>query len=306
MSSQENYLNELSTIRDFIRWGMSQFNAAQLFYGHGTDNSWDEALQLVLFSLHLPLDIRPELLDAKLTTEEKKELLRLFKLRIEDRIPLPYLVHKAFFADLEFYVDERVLIPRSPMAELIENHFQPWIEPDKVERILDLCTGSGCIAIAMAYAFPEAVVDASDISSDVLAVAYINREKHNLETQVNLIESDLYSQIPPNKYDIIVSNPPYVGEADMAAVPPEYRHEPKLALVGGGQDGLDLVEKMLRAAPRYLTPNGILVIEVGESEQALIERYPEVPFLWLEFARGGSGVFLLTAEQVQQYFGNVV
>lgn len=304
LHDQLDYAPELTTILDFLRWGMSHFNSAQLFYGHGTDNSWDEALQLVLLSLNLPLDMRPELLNAKLTSAEQRHLYSLFKRRIEERIPVPYLTNKAFFAGLEFYVDSRVLIPRSPIAELIDNHFEPWVEPAKVCRILDLCTGSGCIAIAMAYAFPEAVVDAADISTDALVVAKINCDKHGLESHVNLITSDMFNAIPPNKYDIIVSNPPYVGEADMAAVAKEFQHEPSLALRGGDEDGLYLVEQILAKAAAYLSPEGILVVEVGESEQALVQRYPLVPFLWLEFSSGGRGIFLLTAQQLQQYFGS--
>lgn len=303
MASTLEHCKELTTLQDFIRWGMSRFNAAELHYGHGTDNSWDEVLQLVLFSLHLPLNLRPELLNAHLTTEEKKALTLLFKRRIEERVPVPYLTHKAFFAGLEFYVDNRVLIPRSSIAELIENYFQPWIETEKVNRVLDLCTGSGCIAIAIAHYFPDAIIDASDISTDALAVAEINRNNYGLASQLNLIQSDLFTAIPAQQYDIIVSNPPYVSKEAMADVPPEYQHEPALALAGG-PDGLDLVEKILLAAPRYLSSHGILVVEVGESEQALVERFPEVPFLWLEFNRGEQGVFLLTAEQVQHYFGD--
>lgn len=290
---------ELKTIRDFIRFATSRFNAAGLYYGHGTDNSWDEAIALVLHSLHLPHDVNPLVLDANLTREEQVTLAELITSRVEKRTPVPYLTHEAHFGGLSFYVDDRVLIPRSPIAELIENNFQPWIEPEKVTQILDLCTGSGCIAIACAYAFPHAEVDASDISSDALAVAKINVLRHHVEDQVHLYESDLFSTLPQKKYDIIVSNPPYVSAEEMAELPNEYHHEPELALAAG-IEGLDFAIRILRDAKKYLQPHGIVVIEVGNSEYALAEKFPEIPFTWLEFERGGGGVFLLTAQQINE------
>jgi ribosomal protein L3 glutamine methyltransferase len=294
-----NY-TDLKTIRDFIRIATSQFNAAGLYYGHGTDNAWDEAIALVLHTLHLPHDINPTVLEARLLQDEKSILAELIDLRVKKRIPVPYLTHEAWFSGLPYYVDERVLIPRSPIAELVENHFQPWIDIVNVHNILDLCTGSGCIAIACAKVFPDAMVDASDISADALAVAKINMLKHAVEDQVHLVESDLYTDLPEKKYDIIVSNPPYVSTEEMIGLPSEYHHEPKLGLEAG-KSGLDFAIRILRHASNYLQPHGILVVEVGNSEYALAESFPDVPFTWLEFERGGGGVFLLTAEQLIEH-----
>lgn len=293
-------LSELQTIRDFLRYATSRFNQAGLYFGHGTDNAWDEAAALILHSLHLPHDISQQVLDARLVAEERTRLLELIQRRVEKRIPLAYLTNEAWFSGLSFYVDERVLIPRSPIAELIEQHFQPWVEPGNVHNILDLCTGSGCIAIALAKAFPGAEVDASDISDDALTVAKINVLRHNVEDQVHLHKADLFSGLPNKKYDLIVSNPPYVSKQEMDELPEEYRHEPALGLAAG-QEGLDIAKRILMQAEHYLTPNGVIVVEVGNSEHALAEAYPEIPFYWLEFERGGGGVFLLTARQLQEY-----
>ena len=291
---------ELKTIRDFIRYATSRFNETGLYYGHGTDNAWDEAISLVLHTLYLPHTINPTVLDAHLIQSEQKNLLNLIEQRVTQRMPVPYLTHEAWFSNLSIYVDERVLIPRSPIAELIESRFEPWVLADEVHHILDLCTGSGCIAIACAKAFPEAEVDASDISSDALAVAKINLLRHSVENQVHLYESDLFKAIPKKKYDIIVSNPPYVSTDEMTMLPPEYLHEPKLGLLGGSE-GLDFAVRILREASEYLNPNGILVVEVGNSEAALIEHFADVPFVWPEFERGGGGVFILTAEQLKAH-----
>lgn len=288
---------ELQTIRDFMRFATSQFNEAGLFYGHGTDNAWDEAVALVLHTLHLPLDINPAVLDARLTLVERARLSQLIDKRVAKRIPVPYLTHEAWFSGLSFYVDERVLIPRSPIAELIENQFQPWIDPENVNNILDLCTGSGCIAIACAKAFPHAQVDASDVSTEALAVAKINVLRHGVEDQVKLHEADLFISLPQKKYDVIVSNPPYVSSDEMLALPTEYSHEPSLGLTAG-KEGLDFAARILRDARNYLAPHGILIVEVGNSEYALAEKFPNIPFTWLEFQRGGGGVFMLTAEQL--------
>ena len=292
---------DFSSIIDFLRFGLSRANAASLYYGHGTDNAWDDMLALVLRSLSLPLDIDPLLLQGRLTPGEKELLCEQLARRVLSRIPVPYLIHEAYFCDLPFYVDERVLIPRSPIAELIQQQFSPWIATDDVQSILDLCTGSGCIAIACCEAFPAALVDAVDISIDALAVAEINRKRHGVDEVLTLIESDCFEAVPAKRYDIIVSNPPYVGFDEMQTLPDEYRHEPTLALETSN-NGLAIVEKILFSAHDYLTDEGILVVEVGNSDNALSEAYPHVPFTWLDFERGGHGIFLLTAAQVKTYF----
>jgi len=293
-------LTELKTIRDMLRFAVTQFNATELYFGHGTDNAWDEACALVIRGLHLPFNEHSHLLDARLTTQERRTLLEFIKKRVEDRAPVPYLIQEAWFAGMPFYVDERVLIPRSPIAELIEQQFTPWIDPEQVYSILDLCTGSGCIAIACAAAFPEAEVDAVDLAENALAVEEHNVAKYQLEQRVKTYYSDLFSALPAKRYDIIVSNPPYVADAEMQVLPAEYRHEPEFALAAE-DEGLAIACNILRQAADYLSENGILVVEVGNSEEALVARFPEVPFTWLDFERGGHGVFLLTAEQVRQY-----
>jgi ribosomal protein L3 glutamine methyltransferase len=291
-------INELHTLRDVLRWTTSQLNAANLFFGHGNDDAFNEAMQLILHSLHLPVTEFPEIFaDAHLTHAEKQIIASLLQRRIEDRVPLPYLLHEAWFAGMPFYVDERVLIPRSPFAELINEYFSPWLSaPDDVSRILDMCTGSGCIAIACADAFPDASVDAVDISADALDVAKINVEKHNLSEQVALIQSDIWSNLSGKKYDLIVSNPPYVGADEMATLPDEYRHEPHSALEAD-DNGLALVEEILLHAHQFLTPNGQLFVEVGNSDLAVTERWPGIEFLWIDFEFGGHGIFTLNYQQ---------
>ncbi|MFW2371665.1 MAG: 50S ribosomal protein L3 N(5)-glutamine methyltransferase [Gammaproteobacteria bacterium] len=291
---------QFETIRDCIRWGVSEFNRAGLYYGHGMASSLDEAVYLALFALHLPHDFPPDYFDSRLSHGEKLRVLGLYQQRVESRKPAAYLTHEAWFAGLKFYVDERVLVPRSPIAELIGQQFEPWVEAEQVDSILDLCTGSGCIAIACAYAFDWADVDAVDLSPAALEVAQRNVLDHGLEERVSVVESDLFDGLPPRHYDIIVSNPPYVDAEDMASLPDEYLHEPELGLVAG-QDGLDLVIPMLKQARSFLTDQGILVVEVGNSHYALQDRFPQVPFYWLEFEHGGEGVFLLTAEQLDDY-----
>ena len=297
--STSNLFDELHTLRDFIRWGVSRFNEAGLYYGHGMTSALDEAVYLSLFALHLPHNFGIDYFDARLTLAEKQQLVSLLQRRINERIPAAYLTHEAWFAGLKFYVDASVLVPRSPMAELIANHFEPWIVSDQVDSILDLCTGSGCIAIACAYAFDWADVDATDISPAALAIAQRNVAAHNLQDQVTLLESDLFNKVPPRRYDIIISNPPYVDADDMASLPEEYLHEPELGLAAG-DDGLDLVIPMLQQAREFLSDQGILVVEVGNSQHALQEKFPHIPFNWLEFERGDDGVFLLTAEQLDE------
>ncbi|MGC1182174.1 50S ribosomal protein L3 N(5)-glutamine methyltransferase [Legionella sp.] len=300
-----NYLlketEELSTVLDFLRFSLSCAIKAHLYYGHGTDNAWDDMRSLVLRSLSLPYDIDSNLLNGRLTNNEKKHLCQQLEKRIHQRVPVAYLIKEAYFCDLPFYVDERVLIPRSPIAELINNQFSPWIDAKNVHHILDLCTGSGCIAIACCYAFPEAHVDAVDISTEALAVATINCEKLGVEDQLTLIESDCFTEVPKVSYDLIVSNPPYVSKEEMQTLPAEFCHEPVLALETS-ENGLAIVEAILRNASAYLSNDGILVVEVGNSEEPLQNAYPHVPFTWLEMSHGGQGVFLLTKQQLNEYF----
>lgn len=290
-------VKEFSTVRDFVRWGYSLFNEHELCFGHGTDNSWDEIMHLVYATLHFSLDADQDLLDAKLLPAEKTLIAERIQLRIEKRIPVSYLTNEAWFCGLSFYVDERVIIPRSPIAELIEAEFTPWVDANKVTKILDLCTGSGCIAIACSANFPHAQVDAVDISEDALAVAKKNVSQYGLEAEVNLIQSDLFKNVPHKQYDIIVSNPPYVPESVYDSLPDEYSHEPSLALKAG-QDGLTAVDEILKKAGNYLSPNGVLIVEVGELQSLVEEAYPHIPFTWLQFEHGEDGVFLLTAQEL--------
>ena len=278
-----NVQEELHTIKDFLRWCYSTFNRADIYYGHGYDNAWDEAQQLVLAILHLPADFPSELYDTRLTTAEKQEIIRLVIIRIEKRIPVAYLIHRAWFCGLEFYVDERVIVPRSPISALIEQGFAGLLTR-KPQRILDMCTGSGCIAIACAEHFPEADVDAVDLSFDALNVAEINIERHNLTHRVFPIQSDLFSCLLEEQYDLIVTNPPYVDLEDLS-----------------DNDGLTITKEILRLAPNYLADDGVLVCEVGNSMVHLIEQFPQVPFNWLELANGGVGVFALTKAQLLEH-----
>jgi ribosomal protein L3 glutamine methyltransferase len=289
-------VNELRTIQDMTRWAATEFNRAGLFYGHGTDNALDDATRLIMPLLSLPLHCSSEMGSARLTRREREMLVALIIKRIDLRIPVAYLTNTAWFAGLEFYVDERTLVPRSPFAELIDCRFSPWLKTAP-QRILDLCTGSGCIAIACAYAFPNAEVDAVDISDDALEVADINIQGHGLEQQVIPMLSDLFSGVENEKYDLIVANPPYVDAEDMANLPAEFKHEPELGLASGF-DGLDLVRKMLNQAGNRLNENGLLFVEVGNSQVHLQQAYPEIPFEWIEFNAGGHGVFVLTKAQL--------
>ena len=294
---QAEVLIELRTLRDILRWGFTQLQRAELFYGHGTDNAWDEIIYLVLATLKLGPHLNPEWLDAALTREERAQILQKIKQRINERLPTAYLVNEAWFAGHSFYVDSRVLIPRSPMAELIEREFSPWIDRQRIASILDLGTGSGCIAIACAYVFPNAKIDAVDCSAEALAVAAINVERHKLAQQINLMQSNGFENLPGRHYDIIISNPPYVDSEDFLQLPLEYSHEPVLALAAG-TDGLDVVTQLLGQAKQHLKKGGLLIVEVGNSKPALIQRFPHLPFVWLEFACGEAEVFLLTQEQL--------
>jgi ribosomal protein L3 glutamine methyltransferase len=293
----EDIRDSLDTLADFVRWGASAFKRAGLGFTHGTSNAVDEALNLVLYGLDLDHDIPDWLLNGRLTQTEKQTIFELLRRRIEERKPYAYITNHARFAGLDFYVDERVLVPRSPIAELIEQGFAPWIDPEQVTRVLDLCTGSGCIAIACAHAFPDAAVDATDISDDALAVAQINAERLHVTHQVTLQHADVFDGLAPQRYDVIVSNPPYVDAEDMASLPDEHRHEPALGLAAG-EDGLDIAHRILASAAKFLAPHGILVVEVGNSRWALEEAYPEVSFTWLEFQRGQAEVFMLRADQL--------
>ncbi|WP_042958755.1 50S ribosomal protein L3 N(5)-glutamine methyltransferase [Erwinia tasmaniensis] len=289
-------VNELHTIQDMLRWSVSRFAAADIWYGHGTDNPWDEAVQLVLPTLYLPLDIPEDMRTARLTLSERQRIVERVIRRVSDRTPVAYLTNKAWFCGHEFYVDERVLVPRSPIGELIDRHFAGIIN-HQPQHILDMCTGSGCIAIACAWAFPQAEVDAVDISDDALAVTEQNISAHGLEQHVTPIRSDLFRELPKTQYDLIVTNPPYVDAEDMDDLPNEYRHEPELGLAAGN-DGLTLARRILGCAADYLSEQGVLVCEVGNSMVHLIDQYPDVPFTWLEFENGGDGVFMLTRQQI--------
>ncbi|AYA39792.1 50S ribosomal protein L3 N(5)-glutamine methyltransferase [Xenorhabdus nematophila] len=295
---------ELRTILDMLRWSTSRFSESDIYCGHTTCNPWDEALQLILPSLRLPMDVPDSMMASRLTSTERQRIVELVLRRINERVPVAYLINRAWFCGHEFYVDERVLIPRSLIRDVIENRFEGLIS-HQPSTILDLCTGSGCIAIACAHAFSEAEVDAVDISPDALAVAEINIENHKLSHRVIPIRSDLFHDIPSVKYDIIATNPPYVDEEDMSDFPQEYDHEPELAMAAG-VDGLDLVRRILATAPDFLAEDGILVCEVGNSMVHLIEQYPDVPFKWLTFEHDyGDGVFVLTRQQLvdhHEYF----
>ena len=291
---------ELSSIIDFIRYGASRFSAAGLTFGHSHDNPIDEATHLVLASLHLPPDIPPAYGAGRLTAEERERVLRLIERRVEERLPVAYLVGETWFAGMKFKSDRRALVPRSPIAELIESGFAPWLDGRHVERALDLCTGSGCIGIAMAEYHPHWQVDIVDISEEALSLARENIAFQHLDERVEAIRSDLFAALAGRRYDLIVSNPPYVTEDEYAALPGEYSHEPKLGLTSG-EDGLDICLRILDQAADHLTEDGLLIVEVGESERALAELLPEVPFVWIEFKVGPMGVFALERRELVEH-----
>jgi ribosomal protein L3 glutamine methyltransferase len=291
--------HSFSTPRDLLRYAVSRFNAAKLFFGHGSAEAFDEAAYLVLHTLKLPLDKLEPFLDAKLLQDEVLEVMAVIERRVTERIPAAYITNEAWLGGYNFYVDERVLVPRSFIAELIPNQFGPWIsDPDSVENVLELCTGSGCLAIMLADAFPNAIVDAVDISKDALAVAERNIRDYKLEGRVNPIESDLYTNVPFKKYDLIVTNPPYVNAASMKQLPPEYLREPQIALAGGA-DGMDLVRKIVAGAAERLTPEGMLVVEIGNEREFAEAAFGHLGLTWLTTSAGDEQVFLLTADQLQ-------
>jgi ribosomal protein L3 glutamine methyltransferase len=285
--------NNLLTLRDFLRFAVSLFNQAGLFFGHGSNDAYDEAAYLILHTLQLPLDKLEPFLDARLTDSERAEVMDIIHNRVEKRIPAAYLTHQALLGDFSFYVDERVIVPRSFIAELLFDRLSPWIaDPDTVGSVLDLCTGSGCLAIIAAHAFPNSGVDAVDISQAALAVAERNVADYGLQDRVNLVESDLYAKLGSKRYDLIISNPPYVDAESVKALPREYLHEPKLALASG-QDGLDATRIILKHAARHLTDNGVLIVEIGHNRDVLEAAFPDLPFTWLDVSAGDQFVFLL-------------
>ena len=286
---------ELLTVRDHLRYAVSRFTAAGLFFGHGSDNAWDEAVYLTLHTLSLPLDRLEPFLDARLLPHEREALLEIFRRRCEERLPAAYLTNEAWLGEHRFYVDERVIVPRSFIAELLQEQLTPWVEdPWAIETALDLCTGSGCLAILTALAFPEAQVDAVDLSKDAISVAERNIADYHLTERVHPIQSDAFSQLKGKRYDLIISNPPYVDAESVAALPPEYLHEPEMAL-GSGEDGLDFTHIILREAKKHLTPNGLLIVEIGHNREVLEAAYPTLPFTWLDTTAGDEYVFLLNA-----------
>lgn len=306
MSELQQDFTGLSTIRDFIRWGASRFAEAELFFGHGSDNALDEAMYLVFQVLHLPWNMPQSYFEARLTAPEQTAVASLIQQRIDTRKPLAYLMNQAWFCGMPFYVDERVLVPRSPIGEMINQQFQPWLGNVEVERIMDLCTGSGCIGIAAAHAFPQAHVDLLDISEDALEVANINIDRHELWGRVQAVQSDMFETLdemiasgPSEKYQLLLTNPPYVDAEDMSDFPDEFAHEPELGLASG-VDGLDHARVILARAADFLDDEGLLVLEVGNSWWALQDAYPEVAFMWPEF-EGGHGVAVLTAAQCREH-----
>ena len=291
-------IESLITVRDWLRFAVSRFNEAKLFFGHGSDNAFDEAAYLILHTLHLPLDRLEPFLDASLTHGESEEVQATIERRVRERIPAAYLTHEAWLGAHRFYVDERVIVPRSFIAELLPEQLAPWVEkPDEVTRALDLCTGSGCLAILAALAFPNADVDAVDLSKDALEVAAKNVAEYGLADRIELIESDLFTALKGRSYDVILSNPPYVNAESVAALPPEYQAEPALAL-GSGEDGLDATRQILAAAKSHLNPGGLLVVEIGHNRDVLEAAYPALPFTWLDTASGDQFVFMLRREEL--------
>lgn len=294
----EQAQTELCTVRDMMRFAVSRFTEAGLFFGHGSDNAWDESAYLLLHTLNLPLDRLEPFMDARLTSDERALVLKIIRRRISERLPAAYLTNEAWLGEHRFYVDRRVIVPRSHIAELLREQLSPWIDdPWAVQSTLDLCTGSGCLAILAALAFPESTVDAIDISPDALAVARRNVDDYGLESRVNLIESDAFAAVPGKRYDVIISNPPYVNAESMANLPEEYLREPVLALASG-EDGLDFTRILLREAGDHLNPGGLLVVEIGNNRDELEQAFPDTPFTWLDTAAGDGFVFMLRKEEL--------
>ncbi|WP_238877800.1 50S ribosomal protein L3 N(5)-glutamine methyltransferase [Achromobacter xylosoxidans] len=294
----QNARQELLTLRDLIRYGVSRLNAAQVALGHGSDNAWDETVYLVLHALHLPLDTLEPFLDARVLDEERNRVLNLIDRRVTERVPAAYLTNEAWLRGHRFYVDARVIVPRSPIAELLDEGLSPWVQDTQaVDSVLDMCTGSGCLAILSALAFPYAQVDAVDVSPDALEVARRNVDDYGLADRLALHQSDLFDSLPERQYDVIVCNPPYVNSGSMDVLPQEYRHEPQLALAGGA-DGMDLVRRILQAAPRYLSENGVLVLEIGHERDFFEAAFPELSPVWLDTEQASDQLLLLTREQL--------
>ncbi|MGE5467161.1 MAG: 50S ribosomal protein L3 N(5)-glutamine methyltransferase [Ignavibacteria bacterium] len=294
----DSVLAELHTVRDWLRWGVSRFNEAGLFFGHGTENAYDEAAWLILHALHLPPDRLEPFLDARLAHAERLAVLDLLQKRVAHRIPAAYLTHEAWLGDFRFYVDERVIVPRSYFAELLAEGLAPWVDdPDDVEDALDLCTGSGCLAILMAHAFPYAGIDAVDLSPAALEVARRNVADYGLEERVRLVGSDVFAGLAGRRYDLIISNPPYVTAAAMETLPPEYRHEPAMAL-GAGDDGLDVVRRILDGAAAHLKPGGVLAVEVGHNRDIVEAAFPEMPLTWIDTPSSEDKIFLIRADEL--------
>jgi ribosomal protein L3 glutamine methyltransferase len=289
---------DFSTPRDLLRYAVTRFNTAKLFFGHGSAEAFDEAAYLILHTLKLPLDKLEPFLDARLLPEEVLQVLAVIERRTSERVPAAYITNEAWLGSYNFYVDERVLVPRSFIAELVPQQFAPWVsDPEAVENVLELCTGSGCLAIMLADAFPNAVVDAVDISKDALAVAERNIRDYKLEGRVNPIESDLYENVPFKKYDLIITNPPYVNAESMKKLPPEYLREPQIALAGGA-DGMDLVRKIVEGAAERLTPEGVLVVEIGNEREFAEAAFGDLGLTWVTTSAGDDQVFLITADQL--------
>ncbi len=296
--------SQLHTLRDLLRFAVSRFNEAGLFFGHGSASAYDEAVYLILHTLYLPLDRLEPFLDARLTTAELEQVLSIIERRAAERIPAAYLTKEAWLGDFNFYVDERVIVPRYFLAELLREQLVPWVdEPDEIRSALDLCTGSGCLAVLLAHAFENARIDAADISDEALQVAKKNVSDYELEHRIDLIQSDLFGGLADRRYDLIISNPPYVSTASMAALPEEYRHEPRNALASG-EDGLEATRTILREAANHLTGQGVLIVEIGHNRDVLEHIFPQIPFTWLETSAGDEFVFLLRRDQLPEISKN--